>query len=144
MIVIGLTRAISAGVKGSEDQIWNSFWVQVEAAVSVIAVCPTAFRSLFLIKSSPKDTPDRHDPKPVSALERLWRRKRPSLASINVRATLSGMRTFIHGNETTQLESHPDEYALSSTEVQSTHTGASFEAPKRSVEANHDEAGAIV
>lgn len=103
MIAIALVRGISAGVLGTEDQAWNSFWVQLEASVSVIAACPTAFRSLFLVNRSSKNKPNQR-----SVLERLWKRTKPSLQSINVGATLTGMRTVIRGDRDTQLESHDD------------------------------------
>lgn len=140
MIAIGLIRGISAGVMGSEDQLWNAFWVQIEAAVSVIAACPTAFRSLFLIKTSPIHMPDQehHNQVHRSILERIWKRNKPSIASINVRATLPGMRTLIRDNGKTQQVD--DEYVLSSTEVQSTDSGPSFEAMNRSIQATQETA----
>lgn len=102
------------------------FWVQLETSVSVIAVCPTAYRSLFLIKNSPKHMPHKPDPNRIraSVLGRVWRRKNPSLASVNVGATLAGMSTLIRDNLSTQHELHDDDgCALSSIEVQSSHSG---------------------
>lgn len=125
MIAIGLIRGISAGVMGSDDQVWTVFWVHVEASVSVIAVCPTAFRSLFLIKNTSRHTPDNYNDRnqghiSISMLEKIWRRKKnPGLASTNVRATLTGMRTLIRDNGKTRSEMEDDEHndkcALSST-----------------------------
>lgn len=140
MIAIGLVRGISAGVMGSDDQVWTVFWVHVEASVSVIAVCPTAFRSLFLIKNTPGHTPDNHrdgNQGHASMLEKIWRRRRrekPTLASINVRATLTGMKTLIRDNGQTQLELQDDDdkCALSSTKMQNNiHLSQSPEATRR-------------
>lgn len=135
MIAISLIRVISAGVKGSEDQMWNSFWVQIEASVSVIAVCPTAFRSLLLIKNSPQYRPD----KDHLNQKRIWRRKEPILASVDVRATLTGIRTLIRDNGQEQLELQDDGGVLSSIEMQDTHSSQSLEATTRT----HEAAGAI-
>lgn len=146
MIAIALIRVVSAGVMGSEDQIWDVFWIYLEASVSVIAVCLTAFRSLFLIKNSPKDTPDKYDPNQahVSVLRRIWGRKKPSLASINVGATLTGMITLIRGNGKSQLELQDDDgCALSFTEMRDTHSSQSLEATKRSMTVTHEGEGNI-
>jgi len=144
MVAIALVRGISAGVVGTEDQTWNSFWVQLETSVSVIAVCPTAFRSLFLVNRPPKNNPERDNQGQRSAFERLWKRSKPTLQSIRFGATLTGMRTVIRGDGDTQLESHDDEeYALSSHPAQSIHTSPSVEAPKRSAEAMHEPVQAI-
>lgn len=147
MVAIGLVRAIFAGAMGTEDHIWNAFWVQLEASVSVIAACPTAFRSLFLINRPSKDTSDRgnRNQGQRSVFERLLGRTKPTLQSISVGATLTGMRTMIRGNGKTQLESQDDDgYALSSTEVQNLHSSLSLEPPKRSAEATHEPVQAIV
>lgn len=141
MIAIGLVRAISAGARGTEDQTWNSFWVQIEASVSVIAVCPTAFRSLFLLNNVAENTHDRivRNPCQRSVLERLWGRTKPSLQSIRVSATLTGMRTVIRGTGKTQLESQDDDgYALSSVVAQNPHSRLSLEASKQGAELTHE------
>ena len=143
MIAIGLVRAISAGARGTEDQTWNSFWVQMEASISVIAVCPTAYRSLFLINNStPDETPDRNDRPPGqgSVLERFWRRTKPSLQSIKVSATMTGVRTMIRGAGKTQLGSQDDDgYALSSVVTQYPHSSLSLETSKRGAGAAHEQ-----
>lgn len=125
MVAIALVRGISASVLGTEHQAWNSFWVQLEASVSVIAACPAAFRSLFLVNRTSKNTPEKDNQGQRSAFERLWKRSKPSLQSIRVGATLTGMRTMIRGNGGTELDSRDDEgYALSPSLSQDVHTNA--------------------
>ena len=101
MIAIALVRGISAAVLGTNDQAWNSFWVQLEASVSVITACPIAFRSLFLLNRASKPTPDQR-----SVLDRLLKRSKPSLPSIHVGATLTGMRTVIRDGKDEDFTLH--------------------------------------
>ena len=123
MIAIALVRGISAAVLGTEDQAWNSFWVQLEASVSIIAACPTAFRSLLLINRTPKDAPDKR-----SVFERLLKRTKPSLPSIPVGATLTGMRTVIRGDKDIELASQDDgDYALLSAPSHNLHSSQHLE-----------------
>lgn len=152
MIAIGLIRIIAASVMGLDDHVWTTFWVQVEASVSVIAICPTAFRSLFLIKNSPKHSPNYEDPNQIhaSAWRRLWGRKKPTLTSIKVGATLTGMRTMIREYGQTQLETQDGNSdgdrnggVLSSTEMQDTPSIQSSGSTKRSMEVIHEAAGAM-
>lgn len=131
MIAIALVRGISAGVIGTTDQAWNSFWVQLEASISVIAACPVAFRSLFLLNHNSKNSPNRGhgDDGQRSSRGKYWKRINPSLPNIGVGATLTGMRTMI---DKRQLESgHDDEYALSSATMRSHQSSPSFETPER-------------
>ena len=131
MIAIALVRGISSGIIGTENQAWNSFWVQVEASISVIAACPIAFRSVFLLNHNSKNSPnrDRGNEGQRSTRGNFWRRVSPRLPSINVGATLTGMRTFIGKS---QLKPRNDEgYALSSTVTQSHRSSPSFEAFER-------------
>ena len=147
MVAIGLVRGISAGIVGTEDQIWNSFWVQLEASISVIAACPTAFRSLFLINHPSKNNPDggNGNQGKRSALERLWRRTKPTLQSIRVGATLTGMDTVIHGSGKTHLDSQDDDgYVLSSTVGQELPSSPSLEALERGMGATQEPVQAIV
>ena len=57
MIAIAMVRGIAFKVYSTSDQIWTSFWVQLEACVSVTMVCMTAFRTLFVIsrRENPSD-----------------------------------------------------------------------------------------
>ena len=103
MIAIALVRGISAAVLGTGDQLWITFWIQIEASVSIIAACPTAFRSLFLVNRSFNQTPDQR-----SLLERLKKKTKPSLPSIHVGATLTGLRTAIRDDEDIELASQDD------------------------------------
>ena len=140
MIAIGLVRAISAAPVGTADQTWDTFWVQIEASVSVIAVCPIVYRSLFVINHASDNNPDRindnHGRR--SIFERVWGRKKPSLPSIGVGATLTGMRTVIQGAGKTRLESLDDDgYALSLVVGQKHRPSVSLESQNQGVEASH-------
>ena len=128
MIAIALLRGISAGIIGTDNPAWNTFWVQVEASISVIAACPIAFRSVFLLNHNPKNSPNRdrgnEGQHPIRG--NFWRNVSPGLPSINIGATLTGMRTIIGKS---QLESKDDDgYALSSTVTQSHRSSPSVEA----------------
>ena len=120
MIATALVRGISSGIIGTNSQTWNSFWVQVEASISVIAACPIAFRSVFLLNHTAKNSPDgdRGNEGQRPTRGNFWRRVSPSLLpSINVGATLTAMRTMIGRS---QLISRDDDmHALSSTITQS-------------------------
>jgi hypothetical protein len=47
MIAIAMVRGIAAGVYGTQDQIWPSFWAQPEASISVIMVSTMLSKTLF-------------------------------------------------------------------------------------------------
>lgn len=135
MIAIALVRGISSGIIGTDNQAWNSFWVQLEASISVIAACPVAFRSVFLLNHNSKNSPNRGqgDEGQRSIRGKYWKRINPSLPNIGIGATLTGMRTMI---DKRQLESgNDDEYALSSTTMRSHQSSPSFEAPGRGAKA---------
>ena len=140
MIAIGLVRAISAAPVGTANQTWDTFWVQIEASVGVIAVCPIVYRSLFLINHASDNIADRiNDDHRRSIFERVWGRKKPSLQSIGVGATLTGMRTMIHGTGKTRLESLDDDgYALSSVMEQKHQPSLSVDSENQGVEAAHE------
>lgn len=147
MIAIGLIRIISTSIQGTQDQIWNVFWIQVEASVSLIIVCPTVFRSLFLIKTSPSYKPNKGhhaNQAHVSGLRRVWARKKPGLTSIDVGATLTGMQTLFRDSEHEQLGSYDGDAttAVSSTQMQDTHSSHSHGATKPSMEIAHEVSAA--
>ena len=99
MIVIETVRAISAQIYGSDDQVWDSLWFEMEACVSVITVCMTAFRTLFVM---PRRSQRMRSP---SVRSPLWGKKKSnekeslgSLPDVEVGATMTGMRTMIREN----------------------------------------------
>jgi hypothetical protein len=101
MIAIALVRGISTGVYGTHDQIWSSFWVQLETSISVIMVSTMIIKSLFVVNK--KSTSDRNSP-PYPA--RLWKRKQLTpLPDVEVGATMTGMRTMIRENGRTTMGS---------------------------------------
>ena len=131
MIAIALVRGISFGIIGTKNRTWNDFLVQVEASISVIAACPIAFRSVFLLNHDPKNFPnrDRRNEGQRSTRGNFWRRVSLSLPSINVGATLTGLRTIIGKSQLNPMDD--DGYALSSTVTQSHHSSPSFKASER-------------
>ena len=136
MIAIALVRGISVGIIGTDNHAWNFFWVEVEASISVITACPIAFRSVFLLSQSSKKSPNRRrgneGQRPSPGISRG--RVNPHLPSINIGATLTGMRTMI-GKPQLNLRDD-DGYAFSSTATQSHRSSPSpsFEATQRGVE----------
>ena len=48
MIAISLVRGISAPIHGTGDEIWASFWIQLESCVATIMVSLSSFRQLFV------------------------------------------------------------------------------------------------
>ena len=134
MIAIAMIRGISIGVYGNTDQVWNSFWVQLETAIAVIAVSLMMFRSLFGIKPDRSTVRLAHDASDKggwrglalrflrrleswvaidsahntssSSLNRSWlgRRRTPQLPSLHAGATMTGMRSMIRDNGRTVAE----------------------------------------
>lgn len=101
MIAIAMVRGISAGVYGIHDQIWASFWVQLETSISVIMVSTMVFKSLIIVKKG--SSPKRYSP---PYRNRVWRRKKtPQLPEIETGATMTGMRTVIRENGRTVMGS---------------------------------------
>lgn len=140
MVAIAMVRGITIGVVGTEDLTWVAFWVQLEASISIIAACPTAFRTLFLVNRSTKKNPEKDIEGQRSALARLWKRTKPTLESIMVGTTLTGLETAIRDNGSTQLGSKDDEEsAVSSAPTQVLHTSTSLEAPERRAEMLHEQ-----
>ena len=79
--------------------MWELFWLDLEAAIAVIMVSVTAFRSLLGIKALKA-----REKRERSKLLVRYFKKTPQNESDLVQlpsipgATLTGMRTFIHGN----------------------------------------------
>ena len=132
MIAIALVRGISSAIIGTNNLTWNSFWVQVEASVSVIAACPIAFRSVFLLSHNAMNLPHRCQGNEGQRSTRgsFWRRISPSLPSINFGVILTKIRTIL---VKLQLELRNDDgYALSSTVTESHRSSLRFEVSERS------------
>ncbi|KAL8857920.1 MAG: hypothetical protein Q9178_005539 [Gyalolechia marmorata] len=87
-----------AGVQlsdGSVDSAWATFWLHIEAAVAVVIISITSYRSLFV-----KDKPtDRKGSRYHSNKQRLWNRRRREEKGVEMPTmpgpTLTGMRTVI-------------------------------------------------
>lgn len=102
MIIITIIRISGFVIKGQFDIVWGLFWHQMEGVVAIIMVSLTTFRSLLGIKALKA--------REKKKLERYWFSHRPQLLARHFKkatqqlpsvsgATLTGMRTFINGNE---------------------------------------------
>ena len=116
MIGIGMVRGITAYIYGTNDQAWSSFWVQVEACISVIMVSMTAFRTLFVVSNISKQARKEASLRRCdgrTSRERLWGKKsKPELPSLQTGATMTGMRTLIRDNGRTTLGSFGADHAI--------------------------------
>ncbi|MCJ1252195.1 hypothetical protein MMC30_009442, partial [Trapelia coarctata] len=108
MILAATTRAAGYRLNGVLDLTWEIFWQYTEAGIAVIMGSLTAFRTLF-VQGTLKVS---HEKKPsYSIRQRLLRKINKSgfedgeqghLPAIPS-ATLTGLRTFIHGNNRSTL-----------------------------------------
>ena len=103
MIIVAIVRVLGFSINSAFT--WGLFWHQAEAATAIIMVSITAFRSLLGLKAQKAQK--------KKEMERSWFAHRPKLLAKKVTedeseseqlpsipgATLSGMRTFIDGNE---------------------------------------------
>ena len=89
---MSLIRGIFAAVRGTNDQTWNTFWVQLETSVSVISACPLAFRNRFVaVNHGPKNRHQNQiNANQRSFLEKIWKGRRPVLPSNSVGAPFGG------------------------------------------------------
>ena len=101
MIVVAVVRISGIHTAGSIDETWEVFWQCIEASISVTMISLTAFRSLFVANASSKERKNK-----IIYKERLWYPRKQSKDSQDIEslpsvpsATLTGMRTFIRGNE---------------------------------------------
>ena len=107
MIIIAIVRVWGFIINNTLNLVWGVFWHQAEAAIAIIMVSITAFRSLLGIKALKAQEKKK--------MERSWFAHRPKLLARYFEksteeesefeqlpsvpgATLTGMRTFINGN----------------------------------------------
>lgn len=110
MIIIAIVRIAGFRIKESRiDIVWELFWHQVEASVALIMVSITAFRSLLGIKAMKGCEKEKRERSWFSHRARLLTRylkketqveSEPEQLPSIPGATLTGMRTFIHGDGT--------------------------------------------
>lgn len=100
MIIIAIVRISGVSHKKTAvDIVWELFWLGMEAAIAVIMVSVTAFRSLLGIKAQKA-----REKRKRSKLSVRYFKKTPQNESDLVQlpsipgATLTGIRTFINGN----------------------------------------------
>lgn len=106
IIAISMVRAISFAVHGTIDQVWDEFWIQLEASISIIVVCMTAFRTLFVTSiSSTRNNNSPRTGRNGKQYRTPWsQRSSNSLPDIETGAILMGMRTAIRDNGKTTSE----------------------------------------
>ena len=107
MIIIAIVRLMGLRLTGNKsiDVLWETFFQQAEASISVITVSLTAFRGLLgkkALKSREKQARAWYSHRRIALLRNRGKRSEseinngqlPSIPS----ATLTGIRTFIRGN----------------------------------------------
>lgn len=112
MIIIACVRVLAFNINGTYNAVWGIFWHQAEAAVAIIMVSITAFRSLLglrSLKAQKKKEMERYWFADRAKLQiRYFKKRREAEAESEVEseqlpsipgATLTGMRTFLNGNE---------------------------------------------
>ncbi|MCJ1362616.1 hypothetical protein MMC16_001721 [Acarospora aff. strigata] len=106
MVIVAITRASGLFYHGVFDNSWIFLWQQVESCAAVTMISLTAFRSVFVGRGWLKPHRKRQvTPWQASVSWVLRRQKRHAsndqdLADVTIpSATLTGMRTFIHGNQ---------------------------------------------
>ncbi|KAL8977649.1 MAG: hypothetical protein Q9205_006594, partial [Flavoplaca limonia] len=97
-IMLSIVRIAGAQYPASSiDPAWMVFWLQLEAAVAVIIISITSYRSLFVkYKSMDKKSPRYHK---TSYKRRPWNREKQEPKGVEMptlpNPTLTGMRTVI-------------------------------------------------
>lgn len=105
MIITAIIRIVGIRLDKPFDLAWDIFWLEVEAAIAVNMVSITAFRSLLGIKAlkarekREQSWFDRYTPKLLAKHLKKSTENESDLAGLPSipGATLTGMRTFIHG-----------------------------------------------
>ena len=112
MIIIACVRVLAFNINGTYNAVWGIFWHQTEAAVAIIMVSITAFRSLLgliSLKAQKKKKMERYWFADRAKLQiRYFKKRREAEAESEFEseqlpsipgATLTGMHTFLNGNE---------------------------------------------
>lgn len=147
MVAMALVRAISFNIVGSRNQWWITFWVHLEASVSVIAACPIAYRNLFVIKQREERMlrVTNHDRHRRSVLEAIWRKTRPTLPSIGVGAEMTGMSTALRGDdERSQSDLKTEDGTLISSTAEGEESNPSWKAHRLSIQEEETAIGQAV
>ena len=103
MIIVACIRVSGLRVRGSSLDVWQYFWLEVEACVAVCTISLTAFQSVFASNSSNAKAAKAR-PLYSSAVERNRERRQHALelGELPTRPEsilISGMRTFIRGRD---------------------------------------------
>ncbi|KAL8778273.1 MAG: hypothetical protein Q9213_007493 [Squamulea squamosa] len=100
-IIVSIIRIAGSRLpNGSIDAAWTQFWLQVEAAVAVMIVSLTSYRSLFVKDKSTKKKSPRYNNNTTSYRKKLFsREKREEAEGVEMPTlpdpTLTGVRTVI-------------------------------------------------
>ncbi|KAL8767327.1 MAG: hypothetical protein Q9209_006165 [Squamulea sp. 1 TL-2023] len=98
-IIVSIVRIAGAQLSnGSVDSAWVNFWLQVEAAVAVMIVSLTSYRSLFVKDKSTKKKSPRYN-NTTSYRKKLFSREKREAKGVEMPTlpdpTLTGVRTVI-------------------------------------------------
>lgn len=106
MVCIAFVRAAGFRIGKAEDITWDLYWIYMEACIACIMASVTAMRTVFSEGGSKRSKP-RYDPS-NTIKERMMRKIRAKTPWVEVEgqelpnipsATLTGMRTYIGGND---------------------------------------------
>ena len=120
----------------SIDSVWETYWQFIAANVALIMTAATAFRTFFISSSGNREVPSSESNEPWYAKGRRfvrslldpssWRSKRSTKNTSDEssgnrsfelplqvpRATLTGIRTFIHGQGRTKMGESQDMHSM--------------------------------
>lgn len=106
MVIVAAIRVSGLDFRGKFDTVWLFVWSQIESCVAVSMISLTAFRSAFVYSESSRARREgAKRPWYSSSIEAIRRKRAQRLSDEEATqglptipsATLSGMRTFIHG-----------------------------------------------
>lgn len=115
MVVCAVTRISAYRLRGVIDLTWQIFWQHVEGSVALMMASVTTFRTAFVAVGNKRNEKKEKIPSYTIRQRLLAKLKKAAdiegLPSVPG-ATLTGLRTFIHGNnrleETTVMGSKSD------------------------------------
>lgn len=98
-MIVSVVRIAGGMINGMVDPAWVNFWLQVEAAVAVMIVSITAYRSLFIMNKSSNGKSPKQQHSSTAYKKRLWSRGRQQGHEVQLptlpNPALTGMRTVI-------------------------------------------------
>lgn len=119
MVVCALTRISAYRLRGVIDLTWQIFWQHVEGSVALMMASVTTFRTAFVAVGAKRNEKKEQIPS-YTVRQRLLAKLKKAVDAEGLpsvpRATLTGVRTFIHRNnraeeETTVMGSESDRHS---------------------------------